>query len=154
MTLPGFERVFSFTSTGTAGVLGYTLGREIKARSRILQVAPVERIEVRLSVQFFAGATPSVYTGIYERRSAERVFSLRQAYAETGHRTPIPVDEFEDLADPFADLHRPPFLRHAFRGLEDIARNGNAERKAWARGVVERFTDCDEKRRLLELLKQ
>ncbi len=154
LTLPDFEPVFSFTPDGSAGGFGFTIARTMKAQSGFSQATGLERIETTLDVRFQGAGLDmhGAYFGVYERRANEKKFALRAAYSGVDRRTAIPTEDFEDLADPFANPAKDTFVVYALPGLRKIATESDPEVRQWLQALLDRTGDTPEKRTLLDLL--
>ncbi len=64
----------------------------------------------------------------------------------------IPVQDFEELADPFSGLSDETLLVYALPGLQKIATGSNSDDKEWLKSVLSSAKDTPEKQALLELL--
>ncbi len=154
LTQRDFEPVFRFTSNGGQWRFGFGVGRTIHARYEVNQTAQAESIELTLTISFDGTglSQKSTYLGIYERRTSEKTFKLRSAYAGLDRSSPIYARDFEDLADPFSALSNEKLMAWAFPGLMRIATGTDADAKKWLRSVLGHTGDTPETRRLLSLL--
>lgn len=154
LTQPGFEPVLSVTVAGSESRFGFGVGRTTKATLMPSQSGGIARVTLILNVHFNGvGLDQEVFdTGIYERRSNEKKFALRNAYSGRDGRTTMPTLDFEELADPFSGISNEKLLVYALPGLQEIALGSDSNAKDWLRSVLENASDTGEKRLLLGLL--
>jgi hypothetical protein len=115
----------------------------------------IERVTLILNVHFngVVGLNQEAsYTGIYERRSNEKKFALRNAYSGLDGRTAMSIIDLEELVDPFSGISNEKLLIYSLPGLQEIAKGSDANAKDWLRSVLDNASDTAEKRLLLGLL--
>ena len=154
LTQPGLEPVFSFTADGGENRFSVGVGRDIHAQCSLSQASGLERIDLILNVNFNGPGLDldAMYLGIYDRRSDEKKFVLRNAYSGLDRRTMMSTKDFKELADPFSGLPNEKLLAYALPGLRKIAMGSDPEARAWLQSILEHAKDTPEKRMLIDFL--
>src|SRR5262249_33441072 len=94
------------------------------------------------------------YVGIYERSADGGSVFLRRAYSSLNQRTPISLEDFRGIADPFSGISNERLLALAFPGLRQIATGSDSDAREWLDMVLQNAGNTPEKKMLVGLMKR